>query len=108
MSICIVGGGENFVFIYTDNIKKKEVWGRSNMSIAQKFYCNNSITFSESAAHLAGVGLKEGLLFLVLAEVIETDWAIFTFKRVQFLGAETKGTLTCHSEKRTIFLSAIN
>lgn len=106
MSTGIIGGGENLVFMCTDINKQREVWETSNKFIAQKFYSNNSITFSESVAHLAGVGVKKGTLFSVLAEVIETDKAIFTLKQVQFLRGRTKGTLTCHSEKRTIFLSA--
>lgn len=36
---------------------------RTNVFIAQKFYSNNSITFSESIAHLAGVGVKKGSCF---------------------------------------------
>lgn len=82
MSIGIVGGGENFVFMCTGINEQREVWKRTNLFIAQKFYSNNSITFSESIAHLAGVGVKKGSLFLILTEIIERDKAIFTFKQV--------------------------
>lgn len=54
------------------------------MLLAQKFYCNNSITFSESAEHLAGVVVKEEALLSVFAEVIETDKALLFLTKYCF------------------------